>query len=774
MMKKMARVVEKPYPVLLCVIIVTAFMAYGITKLSMTTDFKEFLSQDFPSVRTTLELENKFGSVSAETILLKAGDVTSAEVIHSMLDLENTLQSDPRLENYIVMFSSYLDYAVQYIPGYQALPDAVLEASVKALMDNLSANPQTSDAIGRILTEKRGATVIYIYTNSQLTRSELLEKTAIMGELVDNFGTSHENLTLVVSGTYSSYNDINALMERDNRVLIPAAMVLVVAILFFTFRRFSDVLLCFAVIGLASVWAIGAMGHLGLKFTMIHVALVPLLLGMGVDYSVYMLTRYYEERGKGARAKNAIKISIGTIGGAILACVVTTMMGFGSFSISDMPPVRTMGVMAAFGIFFAFVLAVTLLPSVIVLRDGGKTGKVNAIVVKRRKRVDRALSMATLASERHRRVVVGLVIVVVAFCAISALGIGTTMSFETFIPSDVESLAGQKEMENLFGSRSFMFVLAKGDMLSPNVLSSMYEFENAVVSSENNQNRELVSGSLSLADLVLASAGGRELSALTEPEIAAIVDGLRATASTQTQISMLLTGDNEEAAIIFYTSATTDNDIEKTVTIIRSNAQAFTSGTFDLTTDGATAVGGQSVIIADILGGILTGMINTTVIALVLCFIVMVVIFRSPSIGVLAIIPVMLVVAWELGTLRLLGWSLDVLTMGISALVIGAGIDYSIQMVYRFREEKVRGRSPEEAMRSTVMNTGTALLAAMGTTTAVFIALMFSRMPVLSRFGGLTAVVVSFALIAALFVLPSFMMVYVHRKRSWRKKPVKK
>jgi len=133
----------------------------------------------------------------------------------------------------------------------------------------------------------------------------------------------------------------------------------------------------------------------------------------------------------------------------------------------------------------------------------------------------------------------------------------------------------------------------------------------------------------------------------------------------------------------------------------------------------------------------------------------------------MCILTVALVVTWELGTLRLMGWSLDVLTMGISALIIGLGIDYSIQMVYRFREEwKTRGRPPQDAIRTTVMNTGASILAAMGTTVGVFAVLALSRMPALGRFGGLTAIVIIYAFLAALFVLPCIIMFYALRRKK--------
>ena len=770
MMGKIARMCERrPRTVILVAILLSCFMAYGVTKVSMTTDFKKFLPEGYPSVKTTLELENQFGTTSSEMILLKADNVTKADVIRAMLALENALQSDPQLDNYITDILMYTDSILKYIPNYELLPDNILETSVETILENLLSNPQTAGEINKLLTADRKATVIYVYINTKLSRSELMDKTTILRARVDDFKHAHTNLTASVGGTYSSYNDIMEMMNRDNRILIPVAAILVVIILFLTFRRFSDIFLCALVIGLGSMWAVGAMGHLGLDFTMVHVALIPLLLGMGANYSIYILSRYYEGRGKMLRAEKAVVISVGTIGVAVLMCMVTTVIGFASFSISDLPPIQTLGILAGLGILFMFVLATTLLPSIIILRDKGKTGKVKAAAAKRGKRLDMALSSAATGAERHRKIVVLVVAGIAALCGVSAFGVSTTMSFETFLPSDVESIVAQSEIENLFGGQSYLFVLARGQLSSLGGLGSMYMFENAVVSDVNNPQRQLITGSLSLADLVFAHAmaTGENVLLLTEPEISAIVENLKTSPATQTYMRMLLSGDNSVAAILFFVNAKTDKEMEQATKIVRAHVPSYTGVFLTLTTNGAPAVGGEPAIIADIMGGITSGMAKTTLVAMVLCLMVLIIIFKSPAIGAMCILPVALVLAFEFGTLRLLSWSLDVLTMGISALVIGSGIDYSIQIVYRFREEwKVRGRPPQEAIRTTVMNTGTSILAAMATTVGVFGVLALSRMPALGRFGSLTAIVIVYALIATLFILPCVIAFYALRKKK--------
>ena len=769
-MNRVARACERrPRTIIIVAILLSCFMAYGVTKVSMTTDFKKFLPEGYPSVKTTLELENQFGTTASEMILLKADNVAKADVIRAMLALENTLQSDPQLDNYITDILMYTDSILKYIPNYELLPDNILEASVGTILENLLSNPQTAGEINKLLTADRKATVIYVYVNTKLSRSELMDKTTILRARVDDFKHTYTNLTASVGGTYSSYNDIMAMMNRDNSILIPAAAILVIVILFLTFRRFSDIFLCLLVIGLGSMWAIGAMGHLGLDFTMVHVALIPLLLGMGVDYSIYILSRYYEGRGKGLRAEKATVISVSTIGMAVLMCMITTVIGFASFSISDLPPIQTLGILAGLGILFTFVLATTLLPSIIILRDRGKIGKVKAVAAKRGKRLDIALSSAASGAERHRKIVVLVVAGVVVLCVVSAFGVSTTMSFETFLPSDVESIKTQNEIKNLFSGQSQLFVLARGNFLSFSGLVDMHLFENAVLSDVNNPQHQLITSSLSLADLVFARAiaAGENVLSLTESKILAIAENLRTSPDTQTYMSMLLSNDNSKTTILFNVNATTDKDMEQATKIVRAYVPSYTSASLILTTNGDPAVGGEPAIMADILESITPSMIKTTLAAIILCLIVLIIIFKSPAMGAMCILSVALVLALELGTLRLLGWSLDVFTVGISALIIGSGIDYSLQIVYRFREEwKTRGRSPQEAIRTTVMNTGTAILAAMATTVGVFIVLALSRMPALGRFGGLTAIVITYALLAALFVLPCVIMFYALRKRK--------
>ncbi len=118
----------------------------------------------------------------------------------------------------------------------------------------------------------------------------------------------------------------------------------------------------------------------------------------------------------------------------------------------------------------------------------------------------------------------------------------------------------------------------------------------------------------------------------------------------------------------------------------------------------------------------------------------------------------------ELGALALLGWPLDFMTVMVSSLVIGAGIDFGIHITHRFMEEwRDGGVEIDEAIRRTVGNVGKALLAAAVTTAGAFLILAFSRVDYMQRFGVITALSLIFALLSSLLILPSILAWHAQR-----------
>ena len=93
--------------------------------------------------------------------------------------------------------------------------------------------------------------------------------------------------------------------------------------------------------------------------------------------------------------------------------------------------------------------------------------------------------------------------------------------------------------------------------------------------------------------------------------------------------------------------------------------------------------------------------------------------------------------------------TLNVMTVMVTALTVGLGIDYAIHIIERYREELTH-RSEQEALEMTIHQTGSALLISGLTTVGGFAVLLLSPMPLVRNFGLLTALTIVYAVLIAL------------------------
>jgi predicted RND superfamily exporter protein len=153
--------------------------------------------------------------------------------------------------------------------------------------------------------------------------------------------------------------------------------------------------------------------------------------------------------------------------------------------------------------------------------------------------------------------------------------------------------------------------------------------------------------------------------------------------------------------------------------------------------------------------------------------VVLVVVFRvvhgSATLGVVTLLPVTAAVSWIIGTMYLLGYPLSILNTIIASLTIGIGIDYSIHVTERFRAELARSREIESAVATTVRGTGGALLGSAATTAVGFGVLALAIHPPLQQFGAITAIMIGYAFLGAVLVLPSLLVLWA---RYWDRDPL--
>ena len=133
---------------------------------------------------------------------------------------------------------------------------------------------------------------------------------------------------------------------------------------------------------------------------------------------------------------------------------------------------------------------------------------------------------------------------------------------------------------------------------------------------------------------------------------------------------------------------------------------------------------------------------------------------RQPALALIAVGPTVLVLISVLGTMALLGIPYTIVTSIITALSIGIGVDYTIHVIHRYREEYSLLRDPETAAVRTLATTGSALLGSALTTALGIGVMILSPLAALQQFGITAAITIFYSLIVSILVVPPALTVW--------------
>lgn len=759
---------KRPWLVVLCVALVTVFLVAGIGMLKTEFSQEGMMPKHYGSVKALKKVQDKFGGLSYEDALIVADDVTSSGVAETLIGLSpKKLREGGVKEGQVLKVETYLDGLKKMVEGQgKPLPSGILLGA--AVQQFLSTPYAQAQIVGKTVSRDKKATMVKLQLDSHMSQNEQVK----LARNLENYLTREfkvRGAKVYLSGMSSMQKDAQEFMAQQTEILFLIALLFIMLVLYVTFRRVSDVFLLMFVIVVGIMWVIGLMGWVGIAYTTMSVAIMPLMLGINIAYVIHILSRYYEEREAGGDVFCSSTTSVKTVGVAVFLTAITTVFGFMSFTITDMPPLRDFGIVCMIGIAFSFLLALTLLPAVIVIRDRRKKAeKLESHLEKMRKRrresrygavVDRALVGTSMTAYQHHWIVTACVLALVAFGVFSIFNLKTGADIRAMMGGgNLPSVKASAMLSRYFGAQDADVILVEGDVLEPANLKAFLKLEDEVAADSRNRpgkkgdfTRE---GNISIADIVANANGG------SIPDSQAAVKSTVAVLGKQMDVGSMVSKDGKYTLIMIRSDTPQTQDETNTKVKTLRDASSRMKSETGLN---ATATG-FSVLIADLMGNIVPTQLETSGLALVLCLLVLVVVFKSFFYGFVTLIVVVCGMSAEMAFLYVMGWPLDIMTVTVASLVIGAGIDFGIHVTHRFREQRqVHGLSLEESVKTTVLHVGRALVAGGLTTIGVFGILGISSMVPLRHFGWTVAVGLMAALVGALFVLPSLLVILSKR-----------
>ncbi len=150
---------------------------------------------------------------------------------------------------------------------------------------------------------------------------------------------------------------------------------------------------------------------------------------------------------------------------------------------------------------------------------------------------------------------------------------------------------------------------------------------------------------------------------------------------------------------------------------------------------------------------------ESLVIAIVLAFFIVLVALRDIKLTIITIMPVVAITIWLRGGMVLTDTSINLVTVQISSLAIGLGVDYAIHMVQRVREARAENpqASQEQWMSEALDETGNNVAMSAFTDFVGFMVLTLSIMPLFVTFGMIMAIMIMLSFIAAVIMLPALL-----------------
>jgi hypothetical protein len=420
----------------------------------------------------------------------------------------------------------------------------------------------------------------------------------------------------------------------------------------------------------------------------------------------------------------------------------TTVVGLGSLLVSPVPPVRQFGVTSAVAVLAAMVLAVTLLPALLVRVDAGPPrNKADAAAGDRVESLFRRLTERGTAGRPAVTLFIALLVVSGGLYAYPQ--VEPRQEMMDFWPQDLEAKGDLDRLSDTVDSPKRIYVLVETEgAYTPETFREVAEYQRLMLANSR------VNGVQSPVTAVWNANDGRV------PETEAELDAVLA-AQTGTGPLAVENPDRHPSRLVL-TFAVDDVEGEA----IRTLIEEF-EGNAALTLRSAdeVRVTGKPVLNRTVIENVTAGLTPMTLLSFALGGAFLTLAFRSARVAAVLVGSVAATAAVAVaGLMYLLSIPWNPLTITMSSIALGVGVDYGVHVYDRYAEEVHGGASDREAAATAVAKLARPVLGSSLTTIFGFGILVVSRFPVLANFGKVTVFAIALALAGAFVVLPAMLV----------------
>ncbi|MDW7650314.1 MAG: MMPL family transporter [Bacillota bacterium] len=355
-------VLSRKYLILMVCLAITVWGFMSDGKVGIQTDIETFMPQDTAELVEIRELRDLMGSTDQLSVMIRGDELLSTQ---NLLRLE-TIRSGAESE-----FPEIVQSAVSLTGLYrETLPDDELTGA--NMSDFLDTLPKTHRKL--FIDESRQTTIITLNI-ARLENGPLRDFIADLNEYLA--GSPLQDAEVTVTGKAVIDAEMMTALTGGRLEMTLLGIGLVFLGLLLIYRSFLKAVVPVFPIGLIIGWSGGAMYLLGIDYTPLTATMGALIIGIGTEFTILLMERYFEEKDKVLSKEDAMVTTVAKIGKPILASALTTIGGFSALIFSDFLILKEFGIVTLLNITFCLVSSLLVLPPVIVMLDRKKTESVS-------------------------------------------------------------------------------------------------------------------------------------------------------------------------------------------------------------------------------------------------------------------------------------------------------------------------------------------------------------------------------------------------------------
>jgi len=748
------------WPIVIATLLLVALASIGIFRLTFNPDTRSFFGPENPERVLLDRMEAKYAKLTNVIFVLapKSGDVFSVPSLRAIDELTQQGWQTP----YVIRVESLTNYQeltadgddLKVAPVYNAkveqTPETAAEVRRRVMQDR--------ELVDRVVSSKADVTAVQVLiTRPHDTPEEVAEIVGFVQRTAREFRANHPEIELRLTGGVLADRAFAEAGEQDSQTLMPAMTVLIVLILWLGMRSLTVTAVTVLVIGLTVALSMGIYGWVGAVLNSASGSSPAVIMTLFFADCVHFVTSVMQQQARLGDREKAVAVAIRVNLMPTIIKTLTTIAGFLSLNFSDSPPLSELGNMVAVGSTFGCLLTVTFMPALL------------SLLPLPQRQVDNAehrlmTRMADYIVKRQRKFLWGSLLAVPLLCAfIPRIEIDDNFVryFDRAFPFRVDTEFMEKRLTGLNGLTFSMPAAGPDGVTDPVYLRKLDEF-----ATWYRQQPHVIHVN-TLADVM------KRLNRAMNGDDPAF-DRLPETRELAAQYLFLY-----ELSLPPGHDLNTTIDVSRSESIVSVRLADVSSNSILALADAGEAwlkqnapqyfadATGLSVVYAHITKRNIEAMFMGTLISVLVVSVIMIVALRSWRLGLISLVPNLTPAFMAFGLWGLFGGEVNLAISVVTAMTYGIVTDDTVHTVTKYRfARREHGLGPEEAVRETLVYTGSAVILSSVALGMGFALLGISNFNITALMGALSALIIIIAMVAELFMLPGLLLKFDRGERQ--------